>query len=268
MASPAGLLLAGTLPESRNVPGGIALISLPSSVSANEVRFRKRPVWVTAVNNQKTAVVGIPLDFLQGSGRLEAGEKTIEFSIEEHVYPESRIYLSDNNYVEPPPEILRRIRSESSEIRKQFRVFSTNIQPELPLLVPTQGIVSSRFGLRRFFNDQPRRPHSGLDIAAPAGTPVRAAARGRVLVVGDYYFNGKTVFIDHGQGLVTMYCHLDRILTRAGKRVRRGDRIGTVGNTGRSTGPHLHWSVNLAGVMVDPELFTNTDLSTEQISQP
>ena len=123
------------------------------------------------------------------------------------------------------------------------------------MLQPVEGRYSSPFGLRRFFNEQARKPHSGLDIVANEGTPVRAAADGVVINTGNYFFNGNTVFIDHGQGLITMYCHLNRIDVSDGQQVKRGDLIGGVGSTGRVTGAHLHWSVLLNGTLVNPELF-------------
>jgi murein DD-endopeptidase MepM/ murein hydrolase activator NlpD len=112
--------------------------------------------------------------------------------------------------------------------------------------------VSSLFGHRRFFNGQPRNPHSGLDIAASTGTPVLAPSSGQVVLVDDLYYNGKTVFLDHGQGLITMYCHLSEHAVAEGSTVEQGQIIGLVGATGRVTGPHLHWSVSLNGYRVDP----------------
>jgi murein DD-endopeptidase MepM/ murein hydrolase activator NlpD len=126
------------------------------------------------------------------------------------------------------------------------------------------GRLSSPFGFRRVFNDQPRNPHSGSDFAAPTGTPVLAVLDGTVMVTGDFFFNGNTVVIDHGQGMLTMSCHLSKIRVREGQKVRAGERIGDVGSTGRSTGPHLHLSVSLNRVMVDPMLFIDAPKKNKQ----
>ena len=126
---------------------------------------------------------------------------------------------------------------------------------ELRMRLPTQGRRSSEFGYRRVFNGKPRNPHSGIDIAAPTGTRVVAPLAGRVADVGDYFFNGKTVWLDHGGGLLSMMCHMSRITVQEGDVLAVGDKLGEVGSTGRSTGPHLHWTVSLNQASVDPTLF-------------
>ena len=128
-------------------------------------------------------------------------------------------------------------------------------QIDTDFIPPVDGRLSSLFGLKRFFNNQPKNPHSGLDIAAPAGTPIQAPASATVINTGDYYYNGNTVFLDHGQGLISGYFHMTEIKVKAGQQLKQGDIIGTVGATGRVTGPHLHWNVYLNRTKVDPALF-------------
>jgi murein DD-endopeptidase MepM/ murein hydrolase activator NlpD len=123
------------------------------------------------------------------------------------------------------------------------------------MLQPVRGRYAAPFGLQRYFNEQLRSRHSGLDIAAPEGTPIVAANAGRVIDTTDYFFNGRTVVLDHGQGLLTLYAHLQSIEVAPADLVEAGRRIGTVGATGRATGPHLHFSVYLNAVAVDPALF-------------
>jgi murein DD-endopeptidase MepM/ murein hydrolase activator NlpD len=124
--------------------------------------------------------------------------------------------------------------------------------------IPAQGRLSSRYGVRRVLNGQPRAPHAGLDVAIATGTPIVAPSDAVVLDAGDYYFCGRTLFLDHGNGLHTLYCHLSEVEVKAGEKIRRGQRIGLSGGTGRATGPHLHWSVYLNGESVDPALFVPT----------
>jgi len=127
--------------------------------------------------------------------------------------------------------------------------------------MPVDGELGSGFGLRRIINEAPRSPHSGQDIKAAAYTPVVSSNRGKVALVGEFFFGGNSVFIDHGQGLYTMYFHLSRVNVREGDVVRRGDTVGLVGSTGRALGPHLHWGARISGARVDPLLLVKATAS-------
>jgi murein DD-endopeptidase MepM/ murein hydrolase activator NlpD len=182
-------------------------------------------------------------------------ELTHTFEIVDKRYTEQRITLKNQEMVTPNPQQLERIRAEGKRQRAIYAQVSKAIDLSAGFTMPLQGRTTSLFGHRRFFNDQPRSPHSGLDIAAPTGTPITAPAPGTVALVDDLYYNGKTVFLDHGQGLITMYCHLSEQSVTTGQVVEQNQQIGLVGATGRVTGPHLHWSVSLNGYRIDPLTF-------------
>jgi murein DD-endopeptidase MepM/ murein hydrolase activator NlpD len=204
-------------------------------------------------------VVGITLAAKPGRATLEVQRpgRPVEqrtFVVEPVRYAEQRLKVAPG-HVELSPEDLARYERERDHLARIAATFTDVPPSSLRLAQPTPGPRSSSFGLRRVFNGQARNPHSGMDIAAAQGTPVTAAAPGRVIDAGDYFFNGNTVWIDHGAGLLTMYCHLASIAVQVGDTVAAGTSIGTVGATGRVTGPHLHWSVSLNRAMVDPTLF-------------
>jgi murein DD-endopeptidase MepM/ murein hydrolase activator NlpD len=255
------------LPQLAAVPGGVALVPLTAGGERPQARFQDKPLLVIERDGQWQALVGIPLGTAPGSGRVDytdaAGRRhQVAFAIQDMAYETQYITLTDTRRVTPGALDLERIARERTRIQAALGAYSPQAPDSLLMELPVEGRESSPFGLRRFFNEQPRAPHSGLDIAAPEGTPVQAPAGGRVIDTGEYFFNGNTVFLDHGHGLVTMYCHLHEIAVEAGQRVRRGEQIGTVGKTGRATGPHLHWGLSLNDARVDPRLF----LRTEQLS--
>ncbi len=250
------------LPQSSNVPGGVAIVPLVStstSTSKPQAWLGDRPVLVTSDHEQWFAVVGLALTTSPGSHELRvniAGKTQVRhFIVNPKDYPEQRITLKDKSKVELSAPDLDRAKREISAINGLKKHWRAGPDNDLDFIIPAEGELSSRFGLRRYFNDNPRAPHSGLDFAVASGTPVKASAAGTVLASDDYFFNGKTIFIDHGNGLITLYCHLDQFDVQAGQTVSKGQLIGLSGMTGRTTGPHLHWSVVLNGVMVDPELF-------------
>lgn len=251
------------LPTGAAVPGGVAVVTLPPSWGDRPVFFEEHRVLVRQTETGPVAVVGIPLSAQPGSHVLRSGVPpgggTVSFDVTPRTYPEQRITLTNPKMVNPDEEQLKRIGDEQRQMTAAFTTYSDDLTATLALQKPVDGPISSVFGLRRFFNDQPRRPHSGIDYAAPRGTVVVAPAPGRVSRVDNYYFNGNTVLIDHGEGLVTMYCHLDSTAVEVGQNLAGGEPIGRVGASGRATGPHLHWSVSLNGVRVDPQLLLAND---------
>jgi len=236
--------------EDSRVPGGIALI--PVAIDSQPT-FQGRPVLTIQKGGEELAVVGLALSLMPGIHDLTTNKGVIAFEVTGKRYLEQRIYLDNKRQVNPNPLDLERIKAEANRQRQALDPFDGELN-QVNLILPVEGPISSPFGKRRFFNDQPRRPHSGTDIAAPKGTPLKAAADGVVALVGDFFFNGRLVVIDHGEGLKTMYNHMDTITVREGQRLAQGERIGTVGATGRVTGAHLHFGVILNGVSVDPAL--------------
>jgi murein DD-endopeptidase MepM/ murein hydrolase activator NlpD len=244
------------------VPGGVAVLGLGDAERAPEVTFLGRRVLVVREEGRQwIAVVGIPLSVKPGEQQVSVsdaqGQRKLSFRVGSKEYAAQRITLKNQRQVEPNPDDMKRIEREMAEQSAANRGYRAGITPSnLMLDRPVNGgRLSSPFGLRRFFNGQERNPQSGLDFAVPAGTPIKAPAAGVVVLVGDYFFNGKTVFLDHGQGFVSMFCHMSAIDVKVGDEVPRGGVVGKVGATGRATGPHLHWNVSLNDARVDPAIF-------------
>ncbi len=245
------------LPQHDPVPGGIALVTVRSN---NQVRFNQDPVMVLEQEGQYIAVLGIPLSVAPGEKYLDTPDGRVAFTVHHRDYKVQRLRIDDDRQVNPLPRDLERIAREREEMTQAFTHFSHPNTVETDFQLPVQGVVSSTFGLQRLLNDQPRAPHSGIDIAAPEGDIIIAPSPGMVLASGDYFFNGNTILLDHGQGLITMYCHLSSLEVGIGDRVVASQTIGKVGKTGRVTGPHLHWAVSLNNARVNPELFLRESL--------
>ncbi len=255
---PALAVPVDALPVSAAVPGGVAV--LPTGMQAVSARYRESRVLLAELDGVQYAVVGIPLSATPGSHVLElqgaaGASSTLSFTVTDKQYVEQRLTITNERQVNPNNEDMVRINRESAEMNAAVSRWDESLQPVLRMQAPTQGVRSSSFGLRRFFNEQPRAPHSGMDIAAPEGTPIVAPAPGVIVATGHYFFNGNTIILDHGHGLISLYCHMNTIDVAVGQRVAAGQQIGAVGQTGRVTGPHLHWSINLNNVRVDPALF-------------
>lgn len=256
----AGTAAAAELPRHQPVPGGVAVIELgPATAARPEVRFDGRQVMVAKQDGHWYAVIGLALGTEPGKYGLTAtfdGQaQHYTLLVQPHEYESQYITLKNKRMVNPYADDLDRIRAERVRQDKSLASFSPIADPATRFILPVEAPQSSSFGLRRFFNEQPRSPHSGIDLAAAKGTPILAPARAIVLDTGNFFFNGNTVFLDHGQGLVTMYCHMSEIAVSPGDVVEQGAVIGKVGATGRVTGPHLHWGVSLNDVRVNPWLF-------------
>lgn len=255
------LLAHASLPQPSSVPGGVAVVPLAemNGTPRPQAWLGEQPVLVTADHERWFAVVGLGLNTQPGTHELRVSmngaTQMLPFSVEAKLYPEQRLALKDKGKVELSKKNLERVKRELKLIQEYKRHWIDAPDNDLDFILPASGALSSNFGLRRYFNGQPRAPHAGIDLAVDRGTPVKASAAGTVLAADDYFFNGKTVFIDHGNGLLTMYCHLDQIEVQPGQAIAKGAQIGLSGMTGRATGPHLHWSVILNGAMVNPELF-------------
>lgn len=271
-----GPAMAQALPH-EPVPGGVAAVPIgpADSPTAPKVFYGKKRVMVvrTAEPAEWIALTGIPLAAKAGTLSVEVEgtdgkRRSVRFEVRDKQYREQRITVKNRRHVNPDPLDMERIGKESRLMKTAFRAWRDDDAPVTQLAIPVDGPFSSPFGLRRFFNDQPRKPHSGLDIAAPQGTPILAPGPGVVARTGHYFFNGKTVLLDHGHGMVTMYCHMHEIQVSEGQRVEAGEPLGTIGKTGRATGPHLHWGVSLNDVRVDPMLFLQASDDEDAVPAP
>lgn len=253
-------LSAVALAQSSSWPGGVATFDLGTATGTPPVvEYDGKRVLVMNDNGQWRAVLGVPLSADTGRASISfADGTTLSFDVNEHAYLEEHLEVA-KSYVNLSEEDLARYQRERSVIDAALNNWRDVPVGNVQLETPVEGPRSSSFGKRRFFNNEPRSPHSGMDIAVPEGTPIAAPQAGIVSETGDFYFNGNTVFLDHGQGLVTMYCHLSDIGVEKGQAVESGEGIGLVGKTGRVTGAHLHFGTYLNGNAVDPALLLTKD---------
>ena len=218
------------------VPGGVAVVELGPSAAAPKATYQGKPVLVVKEQDNWLAIVGIPLTVKPGNERISSGSRSLPFIVGYKKYPEQHITLKNKSQVNPDPAQLKRIEAELAVQIKAYRSFSPNLPSNLVLDKPVNGPLSSKF-------------------AVPAGTPIKTPANGKVILVGNYFFNGNTVFVDHGQGFISMFCHMSKIDVKVGDQLTRGAVVGKVGSTGRATGPHMHWNISLNDARVDPAIF-------------
>ncbi len=252
-------LYSHALPQSNPVPGGIVLLDLKQQHIASTARFRGKKLASFTNGEAQYLLVGLPLSIKPGKHFVDIQHRSgqqqkLAFEVKPKTYKAQYLTIKNKRKVNPYKKDMSRILAEKKRKAAARKHYSEK-PLQIDFIVPVDGRISSIFGLRRFFNNQPRRPHSGLDIAAPQGTPVRAVADGTVIEAGDFFFSGNMLYLDHGQGLMSLYAHMHTLDVKPGDTVKQGQIIGTVGETGRVTGPHLHMAVIANESTVDPLLF-------------
>ncbi len=254
------MILANIPIKNTAIPGGIAVIDFETKYTNPKAFYRTVPLYVQHIkNNHWQALLGIPLMEKLGKKSItvkDFSSRIFEIEVKKYAYKEQYITLKDKNkkYINPINIHMKRIKNERPVLSKPRMTFSAQRLSNGMFTRPIDGITTGMFGVKRFYNGAARRPHTGLDYAGSIGTAVKAPANGKVLLTGNYFFNGNTIFLDHGQGLISVYIHLNKNLVKQGQLVKQGEIIGTVGKSGRATGPHLHWGIFLNGAAVNPTL--------------
>jgi len=244
-------------------PGQAVVVDIPSEpeLEAVTLEWQAQEIQMAPAEAGWFALLGVDLEVTPGPYEVAAvfqyagnrqARRTLALTVTPKEYPTTRLTV-EPKYVELSPANQQRAAQDKQRIDAAYATTAAEPYWTADFIVPIPGVTGGRnFGQRRVFNDQPRAPHSGADLTAAEGTEVRATNRGRVVLTGDFFFNGKAVFVDHGMGVLSMYLHLSKILVAEGQIVERGELLGLAGATGRVTGPHLHWGVKVTGARVDP----------------
>ncbi len=237
------------------------VLSVPSHATSAEGTWRGKNIQFFKIQNPPTllGLVGVDLDSKVGASSLKVTivapqwKENRKFIIEivDASFPVQTLQLP-RNMVDLDADTLNRVRKEAKHLRTLFAQTNTPRAWTDNFIVPLKGKISGAFGRRRIINGQKKNPHTGEDISAPQGAEVQASNRGIVRLATEQFFSGKSILIDHGLGLFTMYFHLSEMLVKEGNTVERGEMLGLVGSTGRATGPHLHWGARLNNARVDP----------------
>jgi murein DD-endopeptidase MepM/ murein hydrolase activator NlpD len=249
-------------PKHAPYPGGIinTEISKEKFNSVDELRINNlTPIVCSEGTSTVHLIFPIALETKRNNVEISSNDIILEIiALEQKAYRESRITIKDNNLVNPSKEYLPRIRQEAALLKAARNTLNTNNRLSMEMELPVIGVESSEFGVRRFINKSPRNRHTGTDIAAKEGTNVYSPLGGMVILNGRFFYRGNIVFIDHGNGLISSFSHLESSLVLDGQIIEKGQLIGTVGKTGRVTGPHLHWEVTVLSTPVDPKIFLST----------
>ncbi len=246
------------------VPGGVINITILNEKLEPELIFvdGKKPYICKPDNGKLNVVYPINLETKKDVLKVIYDKNLLrEIPIVQKNFRESRITIANQDLVQAPSKYTSRIEKEYFIALDLKNYSSQKINNSFFMINPIEeGIMSSEYGVKRFINNKPRNRHKGMDIAAPKGTIIQSPLLGRVIFAGNFYYRGNIVYVDHGEGLISSYSHMDEILVQEGEAISTGDKIGTVGETGRVTGPHLHWEVYFLGETIDPSIFINSAL--------
>lgn len=241
--------------------GDMSLLLVESELAIDSLsgQFGDRELFFQGDGPTQTALIAASMNMEPGDHQLVLTalsdgheiSKTFTVEVKARDYKVERLSLP-KKMVTPDKEVIDRIIREANSLKKVKKLVSPERFWEGEFVRPAKGFFADNFGVRRILNGIDKKPHSGHDLKAYAGTPVKSPNAGTVVYIEKMYYGGKTIVVDHGQGLSTLYMHLSKILVNHGERVEKGEVIGLVGSTGRSTGPHLHWGAYMGGINVDP----------------
>ena len=253
-------------PESNPYPGGLINHTLvaKTNISEKDINVEGLKFLSCEENNEiRNVLVPIPLSKKEGDeiNILSEGKTVYSVNLQNKFYRESRITIQNQNLVTPPKSMQERISKEYFRGQAAINTFTNFQSLKKNMGLPVDGIISSEFGVRRFINGLPRNRHIGLDIAAAEGTAVYSPSKGKVILTGDFFYKGNVIYLDHGNGLISSFSHLNSISVEQDQIIQAGEILGYVGSTGRVTGPHLHWEVSLMGVPINPEIFLKPNQS-------
>ena len=245
-----------------NTKGGVYIHEVKRHNLNSDIFLNNQQLLTIEYKDKYFLIHAIPYGSELGKNNLEIRINNnishLSFDVEEKTFDTQNIHIS-SKYIKPSINNQKRINLE----RENLRVAKNNWYDEVPdlkFIIPANGIVTGRFGTKRFYNGKEGSFHNGLDIASERTSPIISPSKGKVILTGNYYYNGKFILLDHGKGLKSIFIHLDEILVKKGQIMSKGDLIGKMGNTGKSAGPHLHWSLLLSKTYVDPEYFLDNQI--------
>ena len=248
-----------SFPEDNSYAGGLINISISSNETALEDKLRMEDLKFSICRSDNLDVVilaPVPLSYAKKEVKLTLSDQLIAVvDLKDKFYRESRIEITNQDFVSPPSIMQERIRDEYLQGQQAKNTFTKRVLKDFNMDKPLDGITSSEFGVKRYINNEPRNRHIGLDIANKEGTPITAPLDGKIILSDNFFYKGNVIYIDHGGGLVTSYSHLSYKEAKLNQRISKGDILGYVGSTGRVTGPHLHWEVYYLGIPINPEIF-------------